>query len=168
MAVRQAVISPDGTYRYQLLRRWQKGSSVVAFVMLNPSTADAEVDDPTIRRCIGFARAWGHDAMVVVNLFGYRATQPSELTGAGDPVGPDNDRHIKVATAQAERIICAWGAHPLASERLEAVRALLPAEVECLGLTASGQPRHPLYLPAAVRPHRFNPVIPKDVYPSSQ
>ncbi len=155
MPVGKAVISPDGAYRYELVRRWGRGDSVVVFVMLNPSTADARKDDATIRRCMGFARQWGHDALVVVNLFAFRATDPANLAAVNDPIGPENDAYIRKACQQASRIVCAWGAHPIVDARQKAVLSLIAAEVECLGLTAAGRPRHPLYLASDTQPFQF-------------
>ena len=144
-----AVFDASGRYRYRLWRRWADGE-VVLFVMLNPSTADARRDDPTIRRCGGFARAWGFAAMTVVNLFALRATDPARLRRARDPVGRDNDRHILAAAAGASALVLAWGAHGALGGRDREVRALLTGHrPECLGVTRAGQPRHPLYLPRA-------------------
>src|SRR5881396_744410 len=105
-----ATFSRDRRYRYRLWRRWDRSRAVVAFVMLNPSTADAMHDDPTIRRCIGFARNWGFGGVDVVNLFALRATDPRALRRAHDPVGPANDRHIASAGSRASLVILAWGA----------------------------------------------------------
>jgi hypothetical protein len=141
----------DGPYRYLLWRRWADAASLL-FVMLNPSTADAERDDPTIRRCIGFARAWGFGAVEVVNLFAWRATYPRELRRARDPIGPDNDRVILEAAARNQAIIAAWGNHGAFGERDRQVAALLaPFGARCLGArTSGGAPRHPLYVRATV------------------
>lgn len=149
-----AVISPCGTYRYLLTRvipqavRWVRP---VTFVMLNPSTADATQDDPTIRRCIGFAKAWGCTELRVVNLFAFRATEPNELYLWKDRIGVENDTYISSATVGASIIVAAWGAHRIATERGAAVMALLAshdrAPVQCLGRTRGGAPRHPLYVP---------------------
>jgi hypothetical protein len=140
-----------GPYRYLLWRRWTDASSVL-FVMLNPSTADARRDDPTIRRCIGFARAWGFGGVEVVNLFAWRATDPRELRRAADPIGPDNDRAIAKAAARNHAIIAAWGVHGALLERDRQVAVLLAgARVHCLARTGNGAPRHPLYVRAAVR-----------------
>lgn len=141
----------DGPYRYHLWRRWDAAASLL-FVMLNPSTADAARDDPTIRRCVGFARAWGFGAVEVVNLFAWRATDPRELRRARDPVGPDNDRAILAAAARNQAIIAAWGNHGALGERDRQVAALLaPFGARCLGArTSGGAPRHPLYVRATV------------------
>lgn len=144
-----ATFSRDRRYRYRLWRRWDRARPVVVFVMLNPSTADARHDDPTIRRCIGFARRWGYGGIEVVNLFGYRATDPRALRIVRDPVGPGNWRHIRRALRQAALVILAWGAHAH-GDRLTRV-----ARAQCLGLTRAGQPRHPLYLRRDVRPEPY-------------
>lgn len=145
-----AVISPCGTYRYELNRVWDWDSarSVVGWIMLNPSVADAEHDDPTIRRCMGFARRWGHGGIVVRNLFALRATDPRQLRRHPDPVGPVNPAHLAQAVHDAFTV-CAWGSHPMAAapgKRL--VDGLLSAgvDVRCLGTTRNGHPRHPLYV----------------------
>ncbi len=142
-------------YRYRLWRRWGAGRPVV-FVMLNPSTADAERDDPTIRRCAGFARAWGFGGMTVVNLFALRATDPARLRRARDPVGRDNDHHIAAAADVASLVVVAWGVHGALDRRDRAVLALLAGRrPRCLGTTRGGHPRHPLYLPSATRSRPF-------------
>jgi len=149
-----AAVSPDGVYRYELRRWWARGE-VVRFIMLNPSTADATVDDPTIRRCVGFARSWGYGSLVVHNLYALRATDPTALAAHPDPVGPDNDDHLRHWAPPRSFTVCAWGAHPMAARRAPAVLALLRAAgftPHHLGLTAAGAPRHPLYLPGATAP----------------
>lgn len=147
---RAALISPCGAYRYTLFRGWAPGP-LATFVMCNPSTADADVDDPTIRKCIGFARRWGFGSLSVVNLFAFRATDPAELKRAGFPSGGSaNDLHILEQCARAERVVLAWGgAVPSGHKRIVEVRALLarlPTTAQCLGRTMQGEPRHPLML----------------------
>lgn len=150
-----AVFDPSGTYRYRLRRRWSRGPAI-AFVMLNPNRADAVVDDPTIRRCVGFARRWGYGAIEVTNLFAYRARHPRELRMVDDPIGPENDRHIAAAAARADLVVCAWGAAGALEGRDRAVRRLLRGvPTMCLGRTREGFPRHPLYVPRDARPARF-------------
>ena len=124
------------------------GEGTVLFVMLNPSTADAETDDPTIRRCAGFARRWGFRELAVANLFALRATNPRELWRASDPVGPENDQHLVEMSSRADAVIAAWGAHGVYRNREQHVLRLLNGTVEYLGLTKQGHPRHPLYLRA--------------------
>lgn len=149
-----AVLSECGTYRYLLEREWDDGNCV-AWLMLNPSTADAEVDDPTIRRCIGFSRRWGYGRMVVVNLFALRATDPRALAKNTDPIGVLNDYWIEHALqAGARECICAWGCQqhlstPALRLRPAEVLALLDKRfvpAVCLGYRKDGAPRHPLML----------------------
>ncbi len=152
-----ARLSTCGRYRYWLLRPLGAGPTAL-FCMLNPSTADAKVDDPTIRRCIGFAKAWGCGALEVVNLFAWRATDPSVVIAAfrrgEDIVGPDNDEAIIDAARRAGIVIAAWGGEPIAANRGNHVMKLLSrvADVHCLARTEAGAPRHPLYLKATLRP----------------
>ena len=145
-----------GAYRYRLERHWSGGDGLCAFIMLNPSTANALNDDPTIRRCIGFARRWGYDGLLVANLFARRATDPQELFAARDPVGgPANRDALLRVIDEAALILCAWGAFSAATRRGNAAIALVHARgrvAHCLGLTKSGAPRHPLYLPNTARP----------------
>ena len=145
-----AVLSNDGLYRYVLTRTWQPEVHRLWFIMLNPSTADATVDDPTIRRCMGFARRFGYGGVGVVNLYAYRATKPADLWKAADPVGPENDSTIGAMLVERSYFdvptVAAWGANAK-PERVAQVLAMPGAHrLMCLGLTKAGQPRHPLYL----------------------
>lgn len=156
---RSACISPCGLYRYWLRRAWTRGGNgkTATFIMLNPSTADGSVDDPTIRRCMNYVQAWGYSALMVNNLFAFRATEPTELTKAADPVGPDNDAEIERSAMQSDLIVCAWGAANW-PQRIERVLDLLRgAPAHCLRLTKHGQPWHPLYCPADLQPIQFPP-----------
>ncbi len=145
---RLALFDPARTYRYLLEHRWGSAPPMV-LVMLNPSTADATREDPTMRRALRFARREGCGALIVVNLFALRATDPAALTQHPDPVGPDNDQILCAAVGRGTPIVAAWGTHGTLRGRDRAVlRLLAPARLSCLGLTAGGQPRHPLYLPA--------------------
>ncbi|WP_300747618.1 DUF1643 domain-containing protein [Pseudomonas sp.] len=144
----------DGPYRYLLSREWAAGPRI-CFIMLNPSTADASEDDPTIRRCIGFATALGAGAIDVVNLFALRATDPAELRKHAAPEGPENIVHIARAASGAEMVICAWGAHAFAKPRARVVLGVLASmsiTPHCLRQTKDGHPAHPLYLPSSLRP----------------
>ena len=145
-----ATISDCGRYRYTLERHWDGDKPAVLFVMLNPSTADAERDDPTIRRCISFAKDWGYGSLLVGNLFAWRATDPKELFGVEDPVGPENDVALAGMRDRARLVVCAWGANRVAhgTTRADSVRGML-GQSRALGLTRAGAPRHPLYVPAA-------------------
>lgn len=166
-----AQISGCEQYRYLLWREWRgsgqhwrswggkdgAGSELeepksCLFVMLNPSTADGEQDDPTIRRCVGFAKRLGYDRLEVVNLFALRATDPAvvlEMTGTRDPIGPRNQEVIANAAFDAGVIICAWGVHGKHIGQDETVKGWLgDRELYALGLTKDGSPRHPLYVRA--------------------
>lgn len=154
MVKRSAVISECERFRYRLDREWDASLPKTCFVMLNPSTADGEDDDPTIRRCMGFARGWGRGGIVVANLFAWRATNPKELTRRplGEIIGPDNDQAIIDACAGNFTVV-AWGANaPLV--RVDAALTLIRPNalaVECLGLTKKGMPKHPLFVPGAAK-----------------
>jgi hypothetical protein len=150
---RFATVSECGRYRYDLRRTLGgRPGKAACFLMLNPSTAGAEKDDPTIRKCVGFTRRWGCAELVVVNLFAYRATRPRDLQAAADPVGRENRRHVMSALEHARGglVVCAWGAHGAWRSQDATVRGWIReagAEPVCLGLTNGGHPRHPLYLP---------------------
>ena len=133
----------------------------MTFIMLNPSTADALVDDPTIRRCIGFAKAWGHGGLVVVNLYAFRATNPLDLLCAADPIGPANGLTVlDVLVNFSSRVIAAWGASPFGVPPF--FRDLFTGmKLECLGRTQEGHPRHPLYVAASTKPEPFT-IAPPD------
>lgn len=154
---RAAQISPCGRYRYTLGRRWGDGGTV-GFLMLNPSTADARKDDPTLRRCIGFARDWGYGGVTVANLYAYRATKPADLWKAADPIGPANDAHLTAVADGCDLLVAAWGAHAK-PDRVAAVLALPGMNrLHALALTASGQPGHPLYLRGDLVPQPWMPM----------
>lgn len=148
---RGAALSTCRRYRYELWRRWDESKPYAMFIGLNPSTADEVVDDPTVRRCIRFARDWGYGALCMANLFAYRATRPADLLAQDDPVGPENDAYLQRLAAEAGVVIAAWGVHGTHGGRHNAVRAMLP-RLHYLRLTKNGLPGHPLYLPASLRP----------------
>lgn len=141
-----------GEYRYRLWREWAPALGRCCFVMLNPSTADGQQDDPTIRRCIRFATDWGFGRLDVVNLYALRSTNPKALRSHPDPTGPHNDEAIREAVHGAH-VVAAWGAGHHSPHRVEQVLSLIePLEpVHALGFTASGAPRHPLYVAANTR-----------------
>ncbi len=156
--LRTAELSDDGLYRYSLTRVWGRPRDMLTFVMLNPSTADHQKDDPTIRRCMGFARSWGFGAITVVNLYALRATRPVHLWEAADPVGPRNDEAIRQAAREASRsvhdyVIAAWGANAK-PDRVDHVRRIVEmrTQTRALGLTQNGSPRHPLYVKGDTQP----------------
>ena len=128
---------------------------MVMFVGLNPSTADAAKDDPTVRRCAGFARRWGFGGLYLVNLFACRATDPALFASIPDPVGPDNNAVIARTALGADMVVAAWGNLGHASERSHDVLAMLQRRVYCLDCTARGAPRHPLYARGDLVPRLF-------------
>lgn len=146
---KSAVISPCGNYRYWLEREWNPDLPKVAFLMLNPSTADGREDDPTIRRCIGFAKSWGYGGFVVVNLFAVRSADPSILKDHDDPVGKSNDSWVRHAIEVSDEVVCAWGSHKFAFDRACEVLAMMKgARTVALKVTKGGSPGHPLYIKA--------------------
>lgn len=153
-----ATYSPCMAYRYDLTRVWNAGGTRVLFVMLNPSTATELRNDPTVERCERRARALGHGAFRVVNIFAFRATDPKVMRAAPDPVGPENDTAILAGAGWADAVVCAWGTHGAHLGRGAAVEALLRARGQCLfhlGLTRQGHPRHPLYVGYAQQPRAW-------------
>lgn len=153
-----AVFSKCGRYRYALRRIWTVDLPAVMFIGLNPSTATAATDDPTLRRCIRFAQAWGFGSLVMTNLFAMRSTDPAALSRAVDPIGPRNNWWLAFHRGRADAVVAAWGAHgTLHSRGEEVIRRF--RDLHCLGLTRNGQPRHPLYLPGDLELVRFNPKI---------
>lgn len=137
-------------YRYQLWRRWHDTKPTVAFIMLNPSTADETDDDPTIRRCIGYARKWGFGKLVVGNLFAVRTPDPENLGDFFDPYGPQNDEFLRAISDEAEKVIAAWGRHGTLFDRAQEVVEMLDVDIFALDTTKNGQPIHPLYQPADI------------------
>ena len=151
--VKGALLSPCGKYRYWLSRQWSHRIAVyeppLVFVMLNPSTADHEIDDPTIRRCMGFAKREDARGMMVLNLFAARVTDPNKLKAMEDPVGPDNDSETQRLLGDGyATVVCAWGANKIASRRAaQFLKNMEGRDLYCLGTTKDGSPRHPLYVP---------------------
>lgn len=159
-----AEITKCGVYRYRLWRIWSPTEPRLMFIMLNPSTADAERDDPTIRRLIDFAKAFEFGGIEVANLYAFCATDPDELKAQGYPVGEQNDAVIlglanTVVRTFDGKIVCAWGTKAQL-ERADRVLSLLLSTGHCvhsLGLTKEGHPRHPLYLPRETELQQWDP-----------
>ncbi|MBB5413679.1 hypothetical protein HDG34_007657 [Paraburkholderia sp. HC6.4b] len=163
-----AIISPCGTYRYLLRRPAPVGPEfeqpclgTALFVMLNPSTADATADDPTVRRCKAFAYRWGCNGIAVVNLYALRSPSPADLWRHADPVGPDNDMWLRIAAREHETVIFAWGANSKL-DRVREVYAIFCGaphrRILSLGTTKDGSPRHPLYVRADQRLTNWSPA----------
>jgi hypothetical protein len=156
-----AEISPCGAYRYHLWRIWDRGLPTMVFVMQNPSTADANSDDPTIRKCVGFARSHGYGSISVRNVFALRATDERELLKHSSPFGPCNTEHLLAVSGRwrETRLMLAWG-NEFGGKRLrqyyrEAESILLTQSPYCLGVTKSGSPKHPLFVPYSQEIVRF-------------
>jgi hypothetical protein len=152
------VLSGDSKYRYILSREWAPEGTTVTFIGLNPSTADAVNDDPTIRRCVGFAKTWGAARLLMVNLFAFRSTDPSQLKVVRNPVGDENDRCLYQAVAESHLVIAAWGADGRLYDRGTDILKRYSGRLHVLGLTKAGLPRHPLYLPKSAQPVLFKPT----------
>ena len=142
-------------YRYSLSRIWDNQKKFVLFIGLNPSTADEEVDDPTIRRCTGYAQKWGYGGFIMVNLFAYRTTFPSNLKKVKYPVGRDNDKYIVKLSKKADITIAAWGNNGKLYSRDKQVLSFVP-NLMCLKINKSGQPAHPLYLKKGLKLTKFS------------
>lgn len=153
---RSALFSPCGRYRYRLSRYWDPAVKPITFLLLNPSTATAEENDPTVERCQRRAFEYGAGGVEIVNLFAWRATDPAAMLAAEDPVGPDNDLAIIEAADLASKVVCAWGNHGAHRGRGDHVKSMLMADPRIrlfhLGITGAGQPRHPLYVGYQRRP----------------
>lgn len=152
--LRSAQISACGTYRYSLTRKWSDEGTLV-IVGLNPSTADATVEDRTVARCINFAMSWGYGELVLANLFALRSPYPKKLRQARDPIGPQNNRTLKRLSARADLLLVAWGNHGLLLGRYQEVLPWL-TDPHCLGTTKKGMPRHPLYVRSNTKPTLYS------------
>ena len=159
-----AWLSADEQYRYTLTRSWGEGPTV-AWCMLNPSTADASLDDPTIRRCIGFSKSWGAGRLVVVNRFALRATEPRDLLGHPDPWGPLNVKAIHDTLAVSDTLVVGWGTfvkrlakRGMAGTDVFSIASALDVPTYCLGRTKDGYPKHPLYLGAGTALELMHPT----------
>lgn len=153
----RATFSPCRRYRYSLSRDvdlpipsscLEEPGGTLTFIGLNPSTADETNDDPTIRRCIRFARDWGFDRLKMVNLYAFRATDPRDLWLADDPVGPENDHNLSLAFGGSDKIVAAWGANARPDRLAQFAETFGGWQFWALGLTKDGAPRHPLYMRA--------------------
>lgn len=167
LTIGHAVLSDDLRYRYRLdrdfvSRRGCDRKKTAVFILLNPSSADADIDDPTVRRCIGFCARWRCGRLVIVNLFAWRATKVRDLKRAKDPVGPGNDAAIRKAVREATKskgvVVAAWGANGSWLGRAREVMDMLgkmKADAVCLCRTGGGAPEHPLYVAYDVTPESF-------------
>ena len=154
MMQKNAILSKDRKYRYTLTRVWDETKDKVMFIGLNPSTADEIEDDPTIRRCINFAKSWGYGGIEMTNLFAFRATNPKDMKNAENPIGNDNDMWLQKIAKECPIIIGVWGNHGAFKGRGQAVMKMFD-NLHYLALNKSGHPSHPLYLKATLQPQKF-------------
>jgi len=152
--VKTAAFSSDRKYRYALWRIWDKSKPVCMFIGLNPSTADENVDDPTIRRCESFAGSWGYGGLCMTNIFAYRSTDPRNLCGNSDPIGSENDAWLTYLATHSGIVVACWGDWGELLSRYKEVVKLIP-DLHCLGTTKKGQPKHPLYLSKATKLEKY-------------
>lgn len=151
-----AAFSADGVYRYMLSRQWDEKLPTVGFICLNPSTADAEIDDQTVRKCIRFAKRWGAGKLLIGNLFAFRSKEPIGLKKTTDPIGPDNDMWLDKIVKESDILVAAWGNHGTLARRDACVIAKYSSKLNALRLSKNGNPSHPLYLPETLVPIKFN------------
>ena len=152
---KKANISKDKIYRYTLSRTWDSTKPTVLFIGLNPSIADENIDDPTITRCINFAKDWGYGTLLMANLFAFRITYPKEIYLIDDPIGKDNDHYILECVKQSDLIIACWGNNGTYMDREKIIKELVP-NLYCLQKNKNGTPHHPLRLPRDINPIPFN------------
>ena len=159
-----AVFSDCRKFRYALWRMWDEDKPLVMIIGLNPSTADEKVNDPTITRCISFACSWGYGGVCVTNLFGFRATAPTELKAYHDPIGKENDTWVHEMAKEAAIKVAAWGNHGKYLNRSVDFLSSLD-QLHCIKMNKSGEPAHPLYLKSELKPvpmipsHQANQLI---------
>lgn len=155
----KASFSRCGNYRYSLKREWDIETKKLTFVGLNPSTADANTNDPTIRRCIGLTKQWGYGGFEIVNLFAYRTPTPQMLKKARDPVGPRNSYYLRRALRDSSMVVLIWGNHGSMFDQDEAMlKRLEGQQCYCVGQTTCGAPRHPLYVKNGTKLQVFNQI----------
>jgi hypothetical protein len=162
--IKGAEFSDCRKYRYRLWRIWDKSLPIAFFIGLNPSTADENIDDPTIRREINFAKAWGYGGLEKANLFAFRATNPKNMIMANDPIGQNNDMVLSYLHSKSAITIAAWGNNGGFKNRDKKVIQMLTSikEINCLKITKSGYPSHPLYLKSDLRPMIYMPYPHKE------
>lgn len=154
LAGSSALFSPCRLYRYELWRHWRPGG-ICTFIGLNPSTADETKNDPTVRKCIAYAKRWGYGSLCMLNIFAWRATQPRDMMAAEEPIGPENNASLLRVGHQSAIVIAAWGRHGSHRGRGAEVRSMFPA-LKCLHLNSDGSPAHPLYLRGDSTPFALN------------
>lgn len=152
---KKAIISKDKIYRYKLSRTWDSTKPTILFIGLNPSIADENVDDPTITRCINFAKDWGYGTLLMANLFAFRSTYPKDIYLIDDPIGKDNDHYLLECVTQSDLIVACWGNNGTYMNREKVITELVP-NLYCLQKNKNGTPHHPLRPPRNIHPLPFN------------
>lgn len=152
---KKAIISKDKIYRYKLSRTWDSTKPTILFIGLNPSIADENVDDPTITRCINFAKDWGYGTLLIANLFAFRSTYPKDIYLIDDPIGKDNDHYLLECVTQSDLIVACWGNNGTYMNREKVITELVP-NLYCLQKNKNGTPHHPLRPPRNIHPLPFN------------
>ncbi|WP_150202526.1 DUF1643 domain-containing protein [Streptococcus constellatus] len=152
---KKAIISKDKIYRYKLSRTWDSTKPTILFIGLNPSIADENVDDPTITRCINFAKDWGYGTLLMANLFAFRSTYPKDIYLIDDPIGKDNDHYLLECVTQSDLIVACWGNNGTYMNREKVITELVP-NLYCLQKNKNGTPHHPLRPPRNIHPVPFN------------
>lgn len=149
-----AVLSYDKKYRYALWRRWDPTLKTIMFIMLNPSTADETKNDPTIHKCMEYAKRWGYGTLLVGNVYAYRSSDPRVLSTIQNPIGELCDSYIYEMAKHSDMIIAAWGNNIISDNRVNAIRAIT-GKLYCLEKSKSRHPKHPLYLRKTLKPISF-------------
>lgn len=152
---KKAIISKDKIYRYKLSRTWDSTKPTILFIGLNPSIADENIDDPTITRCINFAKDWGYGTLLMANLFAFRSTYPKDIYLIDDPIGKDNDHYLLECVTQSDLIVACWGNNGTYMNREKVITELVP-NLYCLQKNKNGTPHHPLRPPRNIHPVPFN------------
>lgn len=154
--LKQTIFNSDRTHRFTLWRQWDGSLPYLAVIGLNPSTADETNDDPTIRRCISFAKTWGLGGYLMLNAFSFRATDPEVMKAQETPNDPSNNGFLIDGCRGAGLVLCGWGVHGTFKDREKELKELLkPFNPQCLGFTKGGQPKHPLYIKGTTKPVPF-------------
>ncbi|BBD23510.1 DUF1643 domain-containing protein [Streptococcus constellatus] len=152
---KKAIISKDKIYRYKLSRTWDSTKPTILFIGLNPSITDENIDDPTITRCINFAKDWGYGTLLMANLFAFRSTYPKDIYLIDDPIGKDNDYYLLECVTQSDLIVACWGNNGTYMNREKVITELVP-NLYCLQKNKNGTPHHPLRPPRNIHPVPFN------------
>jgi hypothetical protein len=156
--IKDAILDKDRKYRYMLKRQWgERNDNFINFVLLNPSTANETIDDPTIKACIKFAQNLNYDGFYVTNLFALRTKSPKVLKRNRNPIGEQNNKYIKKYAHKSKLVIVAWGNHGnLLNRDNEVLKILSRIQTpHCLTITQSGNPKHPLYINKEMKPFKL-------------